>query len=262
VVAENAGRGVTHRSRRRGEDPPARRQAGRPGEGRRSERAGKRRGWWPWAIVAVLLLALCLGWLLLPLRAWVEASQSWLLRLGPWGVLLFGLVLVVITFLPAPDWPMPIAAGYVYGVWGFPLTYAAIAFASSLAFLAARHLARDRIRALLKRQPKYRAFDKAIEEEGWRVVVLLRLSPILPFNLQNYALGATAIPFVQYLIATLLGIIPGIAIYVYFGIFGKGLLQSGPNILDWVVFGFGILAATVLAILVARQANAKFTEQE
>ena len=91
-------------------------------------------------------------------------------------------------------------------------------------------------------------------------MVLLRLSPIVPFNLQNYALAATAIPFWQYFTATLVGIIPGIAIYVYFGIFGRGL-QSGPSLLDWVLFGLGLFAAAALAILVIRQTKAKFAER-
>jgi uncharacterized membrane protein YdjX (TVP38/TMEM64 family) len=155
--------------------------------------------WWPWAVVGILLLVLCLGWFLLPLREWVEALQSWLLGLGLWGVLIFTLILTVVTFLPAPDWPLPIAAGYVYGFWAFPLTYASIAFASMLAFLAARYLLRDKIRSLLIRRPKYRKLDRAVAEDGWQVVVLMRLSPIVPFNLQNYALGVTAIPFLQFL---------------------------------------------------------------
>src|SRR5947209_598785 len=97
--------------------------------------------------------------------------------------------------LPAPDWPLPIAAGYVYGYWAFPLTYASIAFASVLAFLAARYLLRDKIQPLLNRRPKYRKLDRAVADDGWQVVVLMRLSPIVPFNLQNYAPGVTAIPF-------------------------------------------------------------------
>ena len=74
--------------------------------------------------------------------------------LGLTGVLFFVLVLIVVTFLPAPDWPLPIAAGYVYGFWAFPLTYASIAFASVLDFLAARYLVRDKIQPLLNRRPK------------------------------------------------------------------------------------------------------------
>jgi uncharacterized membrane protein YdjX (TVP38/TMEM64 family) len=60
-------------------------------------------------------LVLCVGWFLLPLREWVEALQSWLLGLGVWGVFIFAVILIVMTFLPAPDWPLPVAAGYVYG---------------------------------------------------------------------------------------------------------------------------------------------------
>jgi uncharacterized membrane protein YdjX (TVP38/TMEM64 family) len=217
--------------------------------------------WWPWAVVGILLLVLCLGWFLLPLREWVEALQSWLLGLGLWGVLIFTLILTVVTCLPAPDWPLPIAAGYVYGFWAFPLTYASIAFASMLAFLAARYLLRDKIRSLLVRRPKYRKLDRAVAEDGWQVVVLMRLSPIVPFNLQNYALGVTAIPFLQYLTATLIGITPGIAIYVYFGIFGKGL-GDGPSAFDWVLFGLGVLATIALAILVLRKTKTKFAEED
>jgi uncharacterized membrane protein YdjX (TVP38/TMEM64 family) len=227
--------------------------------GSSGRRAKERRRWWPWAAVGFLLLAVCLGWLLLPLREWIEALQSWLLGLGLWGVMIFTMILIVVTFLPAPDWPLPVAAGYVYGFWAFPLTYASIAFASVLAFLAARYLLRDKIGLLLNRRRKYRTLDKAVADDGWKVVVLMRLSPVVPFNLQNYALGVTAIPFTQYLTATLIGIIPGIAIYVYFGIFGRGL-ESGPNVFDWVLFGLGVLATVALAILVMRKAKTKFAE--
>jgi hypothetical protein len=63
--------------------------------------AKERRRWWPRAAVGLLLLALCLGWFLLPLREWIEALQSWLLGLGLWGVLIFTMTLIVVTFLPA-----------------------------------------------------------------------------------------------------------------------------------------------------------------
>jgi uncharacterized membrane protein YdjX (TVP38/TMEM64 family) len=89
----------------------------------------------------------------------------------------------------------------------------------------------------------------------------MRLSPIVPFNLQNYALGVTAIPFLQYLTATLIGIVPGIAIYVYFGIFGKGL-GNGLSVLDWVILGLGVLATVALGVLVARKTKTKFAQQK
>jgi uncharacterized membrane protein YdjX (TVP38/TMEM64 family) len=219
------------------------------------------RRWAPWIAFGLVLLGLCLGWLLLPLRAWMDGLQHWLLGLGAGGVVIFAAILIFMTFLPAPDWPLPITAGYVYGLWAFPLTYACIALASTLAFLGARYLARDRIRTFLARRPKYRAVDRAVANEGWQIVVLLRLSPIVPFNLQNYALGVTAIPFFRYLGATLVGIVPGLVIYVYFGMFGKGLGEGlGP--VDWVLFGAGALATVVLGVLVTRMTKAKFAQSE
>jgi uncharacterized membrane protein YdjX (TVP38/TMEM64 family) len=211
----------------------------------------------PWIGLALVLLALCLAWFLLPLHEWMDALQGWFKGRGVWGVTIFALVLFVATFLPMPDWPLPVVAGYVYGVWAFPLVYVGVSVPSILAFLAARHLARDRLSAFLAKRPKYRSVDKAVGAGGWKVVALLRLSPMVPFNLQNYALGVTAISFSQYLVGTLLGITPGVAIYVYFGIFGYGL-NKGPSVLDWVLLGLGVIATIVLGIVVTRKTRRVF----
>ncbi|HEX3882908.1 MAG TPA: TVP38/TMEM64 family protein [Stellaceae bacterium] len=227
---------------------------------RRAKKKPEWREWLPWIGVAVVVAGLCAAWFLLPLREWLDALQNWLRGLGAWGVAILVLILFVMTFLPAPDWPLPIAAGYVYGVWAFPIVYFSVAFASALAFLAARYLARDRVRAFLGRRPKYRPLDKAVAEDGWAVVALVRLSPIVPFNLQNYAFGATGIPFWQYLTATLAGIIPGIALYVYFGIVGEGLGKGKVSPLEWALLGVGIVATIGLSVLVTRKTQEKLSE--
>jgi membrane protein DedA with SNARE-associated domain len=79
---------------------------------------------------------------------------------------------------------------------------------SSLAFLIARYLLRERIKRALHKRPKFKAVDEAVSEDGWRIVLLLRLSPLVPFNLQNYFFGITEIKFWQYMVATFVGIIP------------------------------------------------------
>src|SRR5262249_29924858 len=210
-----------------------------------------------WIGLALGLLVLCLGWFLLPLSQWMDALQCWFKGRGTWGVAIFALVLFVATFLPMPDWPLPIVAGYVYGAWAFPLVYVGVSVPSILAFVAARHLARDRISAFLAKRPKYRSIDKAVGAGGWKVVALLRLGPLVPFNLQNYALGVTAISFGQYLVGTLLGITPGIAIYVYFGIFGYGL-SKGLGALDWILLSLGVVATIVLGIVVTSKTRQVF----
>lgn len=227
--------------------------------GRAQRRGGEDelRRWGPWVGFGVVLLALCLGWLLLPLRQWMDALQHWFTGRGAWGVVIFGLVLMIATFLPLPDWPLPVVAGYVYGIWAFPLVYIGVGVASILAFLAARHLARDGIRRLVAHRPKYQAIDKAVARKGWQVVLLLRLSPMIPFNLQNYALGVTGVRFRHYVGATLAGIIPGIVIYVYFGMFGQALGRGGTWI-HWTVFGAGVLATIALGMVVTRKTKAAF----
>ncbi|HEU0218815.1 MAG TPA: TVP38/TMEM64 family protein [Stellaceae bacterium] len=215
----------------------------------------------PWIGLALVLFALCLAWLLLPLHQWMDALQGWFKGRSGWGVAIFALALFVATFLPMPDWPLPIVAGYVYGVWAFPLVYVGVSVPSILAFLAARHLARDRIRTFLAKRPKYRSIDKAVGAGGWKVVALLRLSPMVPFNLQNYALGVTAISFSQYLVGTFLGITPGVAIYVYFGIFGYGL-SKGPGALDWILLSLGVVATIVLGVIVTGKTGQLFEASE
>jgi|SRR5579862_3718218 len=215
------------------------------------------RRWGPWVGFALVLLVLCLGWLLLPLREWMDGLQHWFTGRGAWGVVIFAVVLMIATFLPLPDWPLPIVAGYVYGAWAFLLVYVGIALPSVVTFLAARYLARDRLRSLIERRRKYRAIDKAVTKDGWQVVLLLRLSPVIPFNLQNYALGVTGIPCSHYVGATLAGIVPGIAIYVYFGIFGQAL-GKGASAVDWIVFAVGTLATIALGVIVTRKTKAVF----
>ena len=82
--------------------------------------------------------------------------------------------------------------------------------------------------------------------------MLLRLSPVVPFNLQNYALGITAIRFWEYQGATMVGIAPGVAVYVYLGIFGYGL-GNGASLPEWALLGFGLIATIALGIFVTRR---------
>ncbi len=99
---------------------------------------------------------------------------------------------------------------------------------------------------------------KAVREEGWKVVVLRWLSPLVPFELQNYFFGVTDFPFRQYVVATFVGIIPGTVLYVYLGIVARmagGGRSSGP--LTWVFFGAGLLATVAVAVLITRKVKTK-----
>ena len=227
-----------------------------PAELRDIERSGNARQSWIWIALGLLVVSLCVGWLMLPLSEWAGALQRWILGFGFWGVAIFAGAFIVATLVLAPDFPLAIAAGMVYGLWAFPVVLTAAMIAASLAFLAARFLGRRRVRAILAKSRKFAAIDKAVSEEGGKIVVLLRLSPLVPFNVQNYLFGVTAIPFTQYVAATFVGIIPGTALFVYLGALGN--TSGGPLI--WVFFGVGLLATAFVVVLVTRKAKAKLAE--
>ncbi len=100
---------------------------------------------------------------------------------------------------------------------------------ATLAFLIARHLVRQKVESLVEERPKFKAVDEAVSEDGWKIVGLLRLSPLVPFNLQNYFFGVTDVGLLPYVAATFFGIMPGTLLYVYLGTLGKaadaGFLQ-------------------------------------
>lgn len=207
----------------------------------------------PWLGLALLLAILIAAWLLLPVQAWVQAFSAWIAGLGAWGMLIYGAAYVAALVVMVPAAPFTIGAGLIFGLWGFPLALLSATVGASLAFLVSRHMLRGRIAGMIASRPALRAVDRAVAVEGWRVVGLLRLSPLLPFNLQNYALGATGVGFWPYVAATGIGIAPGSLLYVYLGAIGR---SSGGGALKWAFAALGLVATIAAAVLVGRKARA------
>jgi uncharacterized membrane protein YdjX (TVP38/TMEM64 family) len=214
----------------------------------------RRQGSLPWIAAGLLLVAVAIGWYLLPLGDWLRDLRGWIGALGFAGVLIFAMIYVVGAVLLAPEALLTVFAGFAYGFWGLPIVLVAATIGASLAFLIARYVARDTVRLLLARRRNLAAIDKAIAADGWKIVALLRLSPLIPFNLQNYLFGITAIPFRHFVGATGAGIIPGTALYIYLGVLGN---QAGSADLEkWAFFALGLVATIGVAVLVARKARA------
>jgi uncharacterized membrane protein YdjX (TVP38/TMEM64 family) len=205
-------------------------------------------------LLAALLAAVAIGWLALPARQWIEAFDAWIAALGMRGVLLFALVYVVAVVLLAPAELLSIAAGFLFGAWGFPIVVVAATVGAALAFFASRYAVRTRLRRFLRDKPRYAAIDRAVAEEGWKIVALLRLNPLVPFNLQNYFFGATDVGFMPYAVATFLGIMPGAAFYVYLGTLGREA-GSGAGVTRWM--GLGLLLTALALFLIVRRASAR-----
>jgi len=139
-----------------------------------------------------------------------------LLPLGPWAAPIFVLVFAVATVLALPAVVFAATGAYVFGLWnGLALSLVGATLGAGAAFLIARRLGRPLLARRLVASPRWRRVDRSVARHGALVVLLLRVLPVLPFNLLNYLLGLTAIRFSAYLAATLVGMVPGAFVYSY-----------------------------------------------
>jgi uncharacterized membrane protein YdjX (TVP38/TMEM64 family) len=148
-------------------------------------------------------------------------------------------------------------AGLAWGIWALPLVIASAVIGSSLAFQIGRRLAQARVRAWTDTRPRGAAVIEAVSEQGWRIMLLLRLSPVIPFNVQNYLFSITDIRFLPYLAATAIGTLPGSTLFISIGAFGHGAEDAEGRTLNWILFGVGLVATVAAAALVTRTVLAK-----
>lgn len=194
---------------------------------------------------------------------------AWVEGLGPWGPVAFVLGYAVATVALLPGSVLTLIGGAVFGlVWGTLYVFVAAVLGAGAAFLVARYVARPAVERRLRGDKRFERIDAAIGRQGTKIVLLLRLSPVLPFNLLNYALGLTRVRFRDYLLASV-GMLPGTLLYVYYGkVAGDVAALLGGAEIDrgtayYLVLGLGLLATvgvTVVVTRIARRALAEETE--
>ena len=157
----------------------------------RSPRGGSRGKFVLWALLAVGLV-LAAHYFDAPAR--LRVALDGIARLGPWGPALFALLYVAATVFFLPGSILTVGAGVVFGlVRGFVIVSISATLGATAAFLVGRYLARGWIAGKIEGHPKFKAIDEAVAREGWKIVALLRLSPVVPFNVLNYAFGVTRV---------------------------------------------------------------------
>src|SRR5437899_1654150 len=211
----------------------------------------------------VIVIALFLVMKFLPVQQWLRTFSDWVGQMGVTGIFIFIGVYVVATVLLAPGAILTIGAGFAFGLWkGFLAVSAGATLGAALAFLVARFIARDKIEAIAQRNDKFRTIDSAIGKQGAKLVFLLRLSPVIPFNLSNYFYGLTAVKFWPYVLASWIGMMPGTLLYVYIGTAGKAavLAAAGGEAMKhgwqyWAFMSVGLVATIVVTIWVTKIAR-------
>lgn len=206
-------------------------------------------------MLAVLLALLVLGG-----REFARSLPvfvAWVDGLGALAPIVFvlGYAAAVVGFVPGSI--LTLAAGLIFGLGsGTAYVFVAAVIGSSLAFWVARSLARQRVERWIADDARFVAIDRAVAHEGRRIVFLLRLSPLFPFNLLNYALGLTRVRFGDYLLASL-GMLPATFLYVYLGRVAGNLaaVSEGRAVLPGWAFWLGLGITLVVTVWITRLAR-------
>lgn len=212
-------------------------------------------------MLSVLAVAVTAALLLLsPWRVWFSALPVWARSAGPAGVAMIALAYAGGSVAALPVWPLTVVAGIAYGAWaGFALALPAGAVGASFAFLAGRTVFRRVVERRMAREPRLLALDEAVARQGALLVLLLRLSPLIPYNVANYALSATRLRLAPFAAASFLGMAPITFAWAWAGAtFGSlerlaGRPPAGPG--ERSLHLAGLLATVAVVILLGRMAR-------
>jgi len=223
----------------------------------------------PWKPVLGLLVLVGLIAVvrLLPVAVWLESFKSWVGAQGATGYVVFIAVYAAAAVLFVPGSILTIGAGVIFGLLrGFLAVSVASVLGAALAFLVARYLMRGQVEKWAAQNPRFGSIDRAVGREGWKIVLLTRLSPVFPFNLLNYLYGLTQVRFWDYVWASWIGMIPGTLLYVYLGFAGQvaaraaaGAAERTPQ--EYAFWALGLAATVAVTIYVTRLARSALQER-
>ncbi|ABR47479.1 SNARE associated Golgi protein [Alkaliphilus metalliredigens QYMF] len=202
-------------------------------------------------LIAVMVISIFI-WVLYKYEIWNFISIDYLRKftdkiqaLGWLGLLLYLLSFAIGTMLFLPSVPFALLGGITYGtVQGITYAVAGDLLGASMAFIIARYIGRERIEKRLRKSKAFHEIDEGVKQDGWRIVVLTRMVPVIPHWLQNYAYGLTSISFTTYAFVSLLCIIPGTAVWI----FAVNTVGRGQEDAKRTMIYLGIASVLIIAV--------------
>jgi uncharacterized membrane protein YdjX (TVP38/TMEM64 family) len=197
----------------------------------------------------------------LPLANWVTVIVDWAQQRPIVGPATYIACVVIATVLFVPGSGSMMIAGFLFGLLpGMVFAAVGIAAGAHCAFLVGRKGARHWVEDKVAGSPRLRAIETGLHQEAFFIVILTRLSLVIPFNLLNYAYGVTSVRPRTHFVATAIGMLPAVALYVYLGTLARDLgeILSGdatPSALGYWLAGAGIVALIVLTWTIHRAAS-------
>ena len=215
-------------------------------------------------LLVVTIAAVVTGFLFLPLREWFVYFESYVKSLGALGPVLVALAYVLCTVALVPASALTIGSGTIFGLkTGFIVVIAGANLGALSSFLLARSFLREKVAFWAATHAKFRAFDQAIGRQGFKMVLLARLTPVFPFVLLNYFLGLTTVRTGAYILANLIGMLPAMFLFVYIGAAARDALARDTADFYQQVFKYVGLAATIaLLVVITRIARKALREAE
>ena len=220
------------------------------------------------AIIVILLSgAIIAGILFLPLRQWFIHFESYVQSLGAIGPVVVVLTYILSTVLFIPGSALTIGSGTLFGLTtGFVVVFLGANLGALSSFLLARTLLRDKVARWAAVNPKFRSLDQAIGKQGFKMVLLTRLSPVFPFVLLNYFLGLTAVRTAPYVLANVIGMLPATFLFVYIGAAARdalaGQMDASAGFYQQILKVVGLLATVAVVVVVTRIARKALREAE
>jgi pyruvate/2-oxoglutarate dehydrogenase complex dihydrolipoamide dehydrogenase (E3) component/uncharacterized membrane protein YdjX (TVP38/TMEM64 family) len=218
-------------------------------------------------LLVALLVAVGVGFFFLPLRQWFTQLESHVQSLGTVGPAAVVLAYVLCTVLLIPASIITLGAGTLFGLkTGFIVVVIGANLGAFCSFLLARTFLREKVAHWAQANAKFRFLDEAIGRQGFKMVLLTRLSPIFPFILLNYFLGLTAVRTGAYVLGNLFGMLPATFLFVYIGAAARdaigGPTDTAADFYQQILKYVGLLATIGVVTLVTRMARRALREAE
>jgi len=212
------------------------------------------------ALVAAAVLLLVLG-AYFEVPKYLRQALDWIDGIGAIGPIVFILLYIFVTVLFVPGSILTLGAGAVFGVvWGTIYVSIGSTLGATAAFIVGRYFMRDWVSRQIGKSERFSAVDEAIGNEGGKIIFLLRLSPVFPYNLSNYIYSLTKVNIGAYMLASWAGMLPGTVMYVYVGSLIESLAALGADERarttgEWILYAVGLVATVAVTIYVTRVAR-------
>jgi uncharacterized membrane protein YdjX (TVP38/TMEM64 family) len=215
-----------------------------------------RKSWGKIGAVLLVVVGLIAVSQVLDIRGLLTDALAWIEGLGVLGMAVFLVLYVVACVFVLPGSILTLGAGAIFGLpIGFALVSVSSTLGATATFIIGRYLARDAVAKKISTNKTFKSMDDAVAQQGWKIVFLTRLTPVIPFNIQNYGYGLTSVSLGAYVLASWIGMMPGTVLFTYIGTLTGEAAEGNQGAAAWAMRGVALLATIAVTVVITRIAK-------